>query len=302
MLLELLAKILGDYGMTFPHTLIEVAQGEQHPTELMDLKGCRLAVVSETQQGKQWNTNRLKHLAGGDTQKARRMRADYEAFASTHTLWIASNNRPTLNAPDPALWERYRELLFPTQWWAPGAKPEDRIGKFAEADLGLPTELESEEAAGILAWMVEGWVMYVANGGKLTYPDAVHRASSEAQAEATTFSVFVNEAFTKGADSDFVEVPAVFEAWKTYLKSESMFPAEKPTRSRDVGSFMMRERSYANFVPRKNGHDTAKVYGMQWTEAGRAWASLSDTTETVRSEDGKVIQVPFGTSGERNAK
>lgn len=290
LLLELFAKVLGDYGMIFPSSLIEEARGEQHPTELMDLKGCRMAVVSETEQGRRWNVNRLKRLSGGDTQKARGMRKDYEKFAPTHTLWIASNNRPLLSAPDPALFERYREIDCPTQWYAPGAPLDEQIGKAGEADLGLADKLEAE-AAGVFRWMVQGWVAYVRNGAKLFIPPDVLRVSNEARATATTFSVFAREALQRGTDTDYVETAQVFTAWKAYLAAESMFSAEKPTRSRDVGEFLMREFSYANAMPRTNGRDTAKTYGLCWTESGRSWASLDNTIGAATGTDATVTLI-----------
>ncbi|SHX64972.1 DNA primase family protein [Mycobacteroides abscessus] len=301
-LLEICVKVLGTYGNLFPETLIAETHGEQHPTELMDLRGCRLAAVSETPQGKRLHTNRVKRLAGGDTIKARAMRQDYVRFAPSHTLWVGTNNRMLMSDPDPALFDRLREVPFTQQWWVPGDPPEKRVGKVGEADLGLEAYLEQHELPGILRWMVDGWAMYVRNGAKLTYPSAVVAATRDAQESATTFSVFSSEAFERGFDHDYVEPAAVFAAWKAYLKSESMHPSEKPTRNRDVGEFLMREFSYANSVPRKNGRDTAKVYGLRWTEAGRAWASLDDTTavqntadsRTGPTVDGKVILI--GTS------
>jgi hypothetical protein len=147
--------------------------------------------------------------------------------------------------------------------------------------------------------MVDGFKMYAQNGGKLFIPADVLRVSNEARACATTFSVFAREAFERGSDTDFVENHRVFAAWRAYLSKESMFSAEKPTRSRDIGEFLMREFSYANAVPRANGRDTAKVYGLRWTEAGRSWASLDDITPTITTADGKVIAAPFGMSKDR---
>lgn len=281
MLMERLVKALGDYAADAAVQLIE-AGSDRHPTELMQVKGRRLVTCLETQQGKRWDTNRLKSLSGGDTQVARSMGKDFEQIIPTHTLWIASNNRPVVTEPDPALFERLREIPFTQQWYAPDAPEEEREGRVGEADLGLPDRLDSTQGEAILSWMVEGWCMYVANGGKLTYPEAVKEAGCDARSTATTWSIFVREAFGRGTDSDYVKVPEVFEAWKAYKASESSLQGEKPSRACDIGDALMREFNYANFVPRRNGHDVAKTFGLKWTELGQKYAGLTDTTKTLR--------------------
>ena len=66
-----LLDILGDYAQTAAIETFTVSNSDQHPTSMAALRGARLVVVSETEDGKRWAESRIKQLTGGDQMTAR---------------------------------------------------------------------------------------------------------------------------------------------------------------------------------------------------------------------------------------
>ncbi len=78
---NLLTWIMGSYATVAPMETFMVRHGEAHPTELARLRGVRLVVAQEIEEGRAWAESRIKALTGGDPVTARFMRQDF--FASS---------------------------------------------------------------------------------------------------------------------------------------------------------------------------------------------------------------------------
>lgn len=151
-LLDVVLKILGGYGLRAAADLVLAKHGEAHPTEVADLEGKRFVVCSEIEQGRTWAEALIKRITGDQTITARRMRQDFYTFPATHKLVVAANTRPIVRGTDHGIWRRMR--LIP---W--GVKIPD-----AEQDKELPLQLVEQEAKGILAWLVRGCLAWQNRG------------------------------------------------------------------------------------------------------------------------------------------
>ena len=109
-----------DYcGGVAMETLV-VTTGDQHPTDVADLRGKRLAIAVETEEGRRLAESKVKQLTGGDRLRARFMRRDFFEFEPTHKLVIVGNHRPALRNVDEAM--RRRLLLIPFEAVIPSEK------------------------------------------------------------------------------------------------------------------------------------------------------------------------------------
>ncbi len=165
-LLGTVAAMLGDYATTAMADVFTVTRSEQHPTHLATLRGARLVVVTETEEGRPWAEARIRSLTGGDRISARVMRGDPFEFVPAFKLWIAGNHRPALRNPDPAMKRRLN--LVPLTFVPP--KPDTR-----------PMEALRSELPGILAWAIRGCMAWQKGG--LNPPNVVQQASDEYFAE-----------------------------------------------------------------------------------------------------------------------
>jgi hypothetical protein len=57
-----LAWLLADYSQTIPTEMLMVSNTDRHPTEVARLRGVRLAIGSETEDGKRWAESKIKSL------------------------------------------------------------------------------------------------------------------------------------------------------------------------------------------------------------------------------------------------
>lgn len=155
-------SILGDYAAVASADVFLASNNQRHPTELAALMGARLVHAQEIDPSRKWDEAKVKSLTGGDKISARFMRQDLFTFDPQFTLIIAGNTRPEITNVDDAMRRRMHLIPFET-------KP-------VRKDVDLPDKLK-EEYPAILAWIVEGAKLWLAEG--LNPPEVVVKATQE---------------------------------------------------------------------------------------------------------------------------
>ncbi len=148
-------EALGEHAVLVSDRVL-LASPDAHPTELMDLRGARFALIEETPEARRLSVARLKKAVGTPFITARHIRQDSVTFRATHSLWLTSNYRPQVEEVDDGTWRRLQLVLFPFTYRAPGAtlrSASDRHG-----DSGLRQRLRTQPAAqrAVLRWIVDG--------------------------------------------------------------------------------------------------------------------------------------------------
>jgi putative DNA primase/helicase len=181
--------------------------GDQHPTDLADLRGKRLAIVTETEEGRRLAESKIKHLTGGDRIRARHMRRDFFEFAPTHKIVIVGNHRPALRNVDEAM--RRRLVLIPF----------DAVIADNVRDLHLADKLAAERPA-ILAWMLEGCRQW---GERGLDPPARVLAATDAYLESSdAIARWVEECCVFGPNERMTKANA-FASWKAWAEAAAEF-------------------------------------------------------------------------------
>lgn len=149
---------LGDFAALIPEKAL-TGNSADHPTDLMTLRGARLAVIEELPEGKHLPTKRLKDLVGTKRITARAMRQDFVTFDATHSLFVNSNYVPQVAETDHGTWRRLALVKFPYRFIGPGERIlsiHDRPG-----DPGIRERLSRpENLRAILTWLVRGAVRW----------------------------------------------------------------------------------------------------------------------------------------------
>ena len=205
-----LVGIMGDYATTAPMEAFVESRGERHPTELALLRGARLVVATETEEGRRWNESRIKALTGGDPITARFMRGDFFTFKPTFKLMIVGNHKPRLRNIDEAIRRRLHLIPFAV------TIPED------EQDKHLLENLEAEWA-GIFAWAVEGCLEWHRVG--LDPPPAVRAATNEYLAGEDSLALWLEECTetNEGTFLAFETSANLFANWKAWAERTGEF-------------------------------------------------------------------------------
>lgn len=167
-----------DYGIQAAPDLLLSTSSRNHPTEIADLYGVRMAVCMEVGADRSFDEPLIKQLTGGDRLKARRMREDFWEFAPTHKLLLGANHKPRIRGTDEAIWRRL--ILIPFEEFIPKE----------ERDPTLPDKLK-DEVEGILAWAVRGCLEWQSTG--LCPPEQVQLAVSKYREDMDELEQFIGD-------------------------------------------------------------------------------------------------------------
>ena len=193
------------------------------PEDRARLRGARVVTVSESNRGQVLDEAFVKDTCGGEPVTARRLHENSSEFTPQFKAWIATNHKPTMTGTDTGIWRRIRLIPF-ARTFAP-----------AEQDHELADTLRGE-AAGILAWLVEGCRKWQDEG--LHAPALVESATNEYRTESDTMGQFIEERCTlarelSGAAADLYRT---YTAWA----DENGF---RPMTSRSLG-LALKERGF----------------------------------------------------------
>jgi putative DNA primase/helicase len=200
-LIETLSYVFGPITKTVPFSVFEDgAKGNGPSPELARLRGARLTMTSEGDQGKPMKESLVKSMTGSDTITARHLYQEEVEFHPRHLILMATNHKPVFHGVDEGLWRRVKLIPF-SRYFAPD-----------ERDHYLLDTLKSE-APGILRWAVEGAVAWYAHG--LQDPDPVQAATESYRENSDILAGFYPGVLVEapGTDTKLSTIHAAFEEW-----------------------------------------------------------------------------------------
>lgn len=244
--------ILNDYATIAPVETFTESKTDRHPADLAMLRGARVVIAQETEEGRAWAEAKIKALTGGDPITARFMRQDFFTFTPKFKLIIAGNHKPSLRNIDEAIKRRLHLLPFTRTFTGKNCDPE------------LPQKLRSEWPA-ILRWMVDGCLAYQAHG--IRCPQVVTDATAEYFQSENLFDQWLDTCCDRGPE--FWESPSrLFGSWKRFAEHAN----ERPGKQNSFGERL----AVAGF---RSGNDRSHG-GRYWTglrlkpahdEQGETW-------------------------------
>lgn len=194
------SAILGEYAAQTPMATLMAKTGDAIPNDIARLVGARLVTASEAEEGQRLAESLIKQMTGGDTLTARFLHAEFFEFVPTFKLWLASNHKPAIRGTDYAIWRRL--LLVPFAVTIPCKEQDPHLAEKLMAEL-----------PGILAWAVEGCMMWQAHG--LEAPPEVLQATAEYRDEQDQVGAFVAECCVAAEDATARagELYAAYREW-----------------------------------------------------------------------------------------
>lgn len=184
-MMGVIQDLMEDYAKQAAPGLLLKKRNETHPTELADLRGARLVISIEADEGRRLHEELVKQMTGGDRIKARKMREDFWEFTPEFKLFLATNHRPEIRGTDLAIWRRLHLVPFAV------TIPEDR------KDPKLRERLKTE-SEGILAWVVRGCLAWQRDD--LSPPSKIVDATEDYRKDMDLLADFIDERCLKSAD------------------------------------------------------------------------------------------------------
>lgn len=216
------------FGQVMPHVLGEkmvyhvspdvvvqcqAARAGSTQNHLVALRDTRIAYLSETEKNAKLNISQLKRLSGNDPITAR---ANYKAPVSwkpTQVLCLLTNYKPDLsNCDDRALWERVHLIPHTQRFINEPKLPNEHM-----RDPHLAEKLIAE-SSGILAWLVQGCLMWQKCGG-LHPPEVIKLAKAQYQSDSN----HVQEFFTsvpRQAKRTRIQAMTLYAVYKTWCEKK----------------------------------------------------------------------------------
>lgn len=247
--LNTLLRLWGGYGRKVPSSLLLARKEGVVSNELTELFGIRLAVASETGEGKRMAESLVKELTGGERLTGRRLYEQFFNWEPTHKVILTTNHKPEIGGNDYAIWRRICLVPFTVQ-----IAEEDQ-------DKELPNKLLTE-ASGILNWCLEGLRRYREVG--LVEPEEVTSAVIEYRNEMDRLKDFLIEACV---EKPFAEVRSsylrrAYEEWCQTNGETCMGAKEFQNRLKNKGFVSIRrtggERWWKGIGLKAIGEDDAE--------------------------------------------
>ena len=176
--LSTIQTILGDYAQQVPIEALMAGRHTGASEDIARLFQVRFAIATEGKEGQRLNEGLLKQLSGNDKVAARYLYGHTFEFFPTHKSWLASNYKPMIKETADAIWDRVKLIPFQI------AIPEEKQDKHLINKLLV-------EAAGILAWAVEGCLEWQRDG--IGIPPEVKKATEAYREEMDIIGNWLKE-------------------------------------------------------------------------------------------------------------
>lgn len=178
-LVDILCAVFGQYAAVMPDRFLIKRNGEGHPTEIAQLRGVRLAAVSEVPPNSSFDESLVKRLTGETRLRGRFMHKDFFDFDNTATFILQANHLPKVLVGGSGWWRRVRKIDF------------ENVMPLERQDPNLVRKILQEEGPQIMNWVAEGARNVLAGG--LQDPAKVLSATRAYQLEEDAIARFVSE-------------------------------------------------------------------------------------------------------------
>ncbi|MEE0173411.1 MAG: phage/plasmid primase, P4 family [Dorea formicigenerans] len=176
-----IARVLGTYSGTISADALTVGCKRNVKPEMAELKGKRLVIAAELEEGMRLNTSIVKQLCSTDEVTAEKKYKDPFKYVPTHTLVLYTNHLPKVGANDDGIWRRLIVIPF-------NAKITGSSDRKNYADY-----LYEQAGGAVLSWIIDGAEKAIKNRYKLKTPIVVEAAINKYRENNDWLSAFAEE-------------------------------------------------------------------------------------------------------------
>lgn len=204
------SRVLGTYSGKLSAEALTVGCKRNVKPEMAELKGKRLIISSEMEEGMRLNTAVVKQLCSTDEIFAEKKYKAPFAFVPSHTLVLYTNHLPKVGANDDGIWRRLIVIPF-------NAKI---VG---DSDIKNYADFLYEKAGGyILKWVIEGAKKAIDANFKTTLPKCVQDAIKAYREENDWLGHFIEECCD--VDPSYTEKSGeLYQKYREYAVSNGEF-------------------------------------------------------------------------------
>ena len=176
-----IAAVMGSYAGLISADALTVGCKRNVKPELAEVKGMRLLIASELEEGQRLSTSIVKQLCSTDLIEGEKKYKDPFKFRPTHTLVLYTNHLPRVGATDTGIWRRL--IVIPFNARITGNSDIKNYSKYLQANA----------APAIMKWIIEGAQKAIRDNYRLKAPKCVQEAIARYKADNDWMSHFLDE-------------------------------------------------------------------------------------------------------------
>lgn len=176
-----ISRVLGLYSGNISADALTTGCRRNIKPEMAEVKGKRLLIASEMQEGARLNDSTVKQLCSTDDIFAEKKYKDPFSFTPCHTLVLYTNHLPRVSASDDGIWRRL--IVIPFNAKITGSSDIKNYGEYLYDNAG----------EAILAWLIEGSKKVIDLEYKIPVPACVQVAIDEYRSRNDWFAHFLED-------------------------------------------------------------------------------------------------------------
>jgi len=264
---ETLFDVVRGYVSPMPVEMLLDQRNPKNPDSptpsIMSLCGQRLCWASEPGENRRFSIENIKLMSGNDSLTGRNpWDKSMSSFTPTHTLFLLTNHKMRASAHDQAFWSRLRLIECPFNFVT---NPDPSNPRHRKRIDGLRQKIVEEEKAGILAWIVRGYMHYIAEG--IEPPEDVKESTAKYRREEDIMEDFIEACLEK------VEVESSIKEDVKRIGASDLYELFKNWFMENLSKNVMSGTSFGRMAAKRieKGKVGGKVYyfGYMITEEAR---------------------------------
>lgn len=225
-----ISRVLGLYSGNLSADTLTVGCKRNIKPEMAEMKGKRLLLAAESQEGARLNDSIIKQLCSTDDVFAEKKYKDPFSFKPCHTLVLYTNHLPRVSANDDGIWRRLIVIPFNAK-----ITGNDDIKNYSEY-------LFDNAAESVLGWIIEGAKKVIDANYKLKVPRCVADAIQAYREQNDWFYHFFEDCLIADAMSN-ESSSKLYTRYRNYCLQMNEF-----IRSTTDFYFALEKAGYERFV------------------------------------------------------
>jgi len=232
-----ISRVLGSYSGSLSADALTVGCRRNVKPEMAELKGKRLVIAAELEEGMRLNTATVKQLCATDEIGAEKKYKDPFKYIPTHTLVLYTNHLPKVGASDEGTWRRL--IVIPFNAKIKGKKDIKNYADFLVENAG----------GAVLSWIIEGAKKAIDEDFHIKPPKCVQDAIDRYHESNDWLSLFLDEcceidpSYTQKSGEFYMEYRNHCQRTGEYTRSTTDFYAAV-----EAAGFVRKRRKDGNVV------------------------------------------------------
>lgn len=257
-----LQNVLGGYAGSLDADTLTTEKNNKGAS-LATLRGRRLVVCGELEEGQRLSVKQLKRIAATDRLVIEAKYRDPETIRPSHHVCMFTNHLPRVGSTDGGTWRRLTVIPF------------NAVMPDGDREIKDYAEVLAREAGGaVLKWIIDGAREYLADGCRLRAPAAVRKITERYREREDWLTPFVNERCERDAGAE-TGANDLYNAYRNFAQER--------------GDYVRRGSEFKEALARLGFKNVNKSNRSFWRgiRVSYAWTGAPQTTAEIDDSDWK---------------